>query len=70
MTGQLVTATVRMVGTQATEEVMGRVVAETERTVTVEGMVLSHRESPEAVPVEVELPLTIRVPRSDVVVLG
>ena len=67
--GSLVEATVEMVGTTATEHMMGRVVAITGDLVTVEGMILTRRETPAAVPVEIELPATLRLRKSAVTAL-
>jgi hypothetical protein len=67
--GALVEGTIEMVGTTATEHILGRVTAIAGERVTVEGMVVARRKSPTAVPVEVELPLTIALPKSAVVVL-
>lgn len=67
--GALVEGTIQMVASQATETIFGRVVAVSGETVTVEGMI-TVRQEPGELPVEVELPATIRLPASAVTELS
>ena len=67
--GALVEGTIQMVASTATETILGRVVEVASGQVTVEGMITSRRE-PGELPVEVELPATIRLPSSAVTELS
>jgi hypothetical protein len=67
--GALAEGTIEVMGSEATETILGRIISATEGTATIEGMITVCQEPGQA-PVEVEIPMTIRLPIASVTILA